>query len=78
MTDQSLKDRIVLVTGAGRGIGKAAALTYARAGATLLLLGKTQSALNETYDLIEAEELAQASARIAEGAFMEFTIREIE
>ena len=61
MTDQSLKDRIVLVTGASRGIGKAAALTYARAGATLLLLGKTQSALNETYDLIEAEELAQAA-----------------
>ena len=37
-----LKDRVILVTGAGRGIGAAAAKTFAAHGATVLLLGKTE------------------------------------
>ncbi len=57
----SLTGRTILVTGAGYGIGRTAALTYARAGATILLLGRTQEALNDTYDLIEAEHLPQAA-----------------
>ncbi|MBM97284.1 MAG: YciK family oxidoreductase [Oceanospirillaceae bacterium] len=57
---QPLAGRQILVTGAGYGIGRTAALTYARAGATVLLLGRTQEALNDTYDLIEAESLPQA------------------
>ncbi|WP_028292724.1 YciK family oxidoreductase [Oceanobacter kriegii] len=56
-----LEGRTILVTGAGYGIGREAALTYARAGATVLLLGRTQEALNDTYDLIEAESLPQAA-----------------
>lgn len=55
----SLENRIILVTGAGYGIGRTAALTYARAGATVLLLGRTERALNDTYDLIEGEGLPQ-------------------
>lgn len=54
-----LKDKIILVTGAGEGIGKEAALTYAKLGATLLLLGKTQSKLEAVYDDIERLGLAQ-------------------
>ena len=49
-----LKDRIILVTGAGRGIGAAAARAYAAHGATVLLLGKTESNLTAVYDEIEA------------------------
>ena len=48
-----LKDRIILVTGAGDGIGKAAALTFARYGATVLLLGRTVAKLEAVYDQIE-------------------------
>ena len=58
---QTLKGRTILVTGGGYGIGRTAALNYARAGATVLLLGRTQQALNDTYDLIEAENLPQAA-----------------
>lgn len=42
-----LKDKIILVTGAGDGIGKEAALTYASYGATLVLLGRTLSKLED-------------------------------
>ncbi|MEN8179982.1 MAG: YciK family oxidoreductase [Pseudomonadota bacterium] len=49
-----LKDRIILITGAGSGLGHAAAQTYARYGATIVLLGRTLSKLEITYDAIEA------------------------
>lgn len=57
-TADSLTDKIILVTGAGDGIGKVASLTYAKCGATVLLLGKTQSKLEAVYDKIESLGLA--------------------
>jgi len=44
----SLQDRVALVTGAGRGIGRAIALTLAGAGADLVLTARTQSQIEET------------------------------
>jgi NAD(P)-dependent dehydrogenase (short-subunit alcohol dehydrogenase family) len=44
--------RIILVTGAGDGIGQALALALARLGATVGLLGRTERKLNRTYDRI--------------------------
>ncbi|BBI51250.1 hypothetical protein HORIV_36710 [Vreelandella olivaria] len=49
-----LENRIVLVTGAGDGIGRAAALSYAQHGATVILLGRTIAKLERVYDEIEA------------------------
>jgi NAD(P)-dependent dehydrogenase (short-subunit alcohol dehydrogenase family) len=50
----ALTDKVILVTGAGAGIGKQAALSYAEHGATVILLGKTVKNLEQTYDEIEA------------------------
>lgn len=52
--DGLLKDRIILVTGAGDGIGRCAAKTFAAYGATTILLGRTLSKLESVYDEIEA------------------------
>lgn len=52
--DTLLKDRIIMVTGAGSGIGRAAAKAYAAHGATVILLGRTISKLESVYDEIEA------------------------
>ena len=45
---------MVLVTGAGRGLGRAVALACAAHGATVALLGRKPEALTETYDAIVA------------------------
>ncbi|MGL5289018.1 MAG: SDR family NAD(P)-dependent oxidoreductase, partial [Aeromonas sp.] len=40
-----LTDKVILVTGAGDGIGRVAALTYAAHGARLILMGRTSAKL---------------------------------
>jgi NAD(P)-dependent dehydrogenase (short-subunit alcohol dehydrogenase family) len=54
MSDLPLKDRIALVTGASRGIGKAAALALANAGAHVVAVARTPGALEALDDEIRA------------------------
>ncbi len=45
-----LQDRVILVTGAGQGIGRTAAIEYARHGATVVLHGRYVQKLEAVYD----------------------------
>ena len=56
-----LKEQVILVTGAGDGIGKQAALSYAACGATVILLGRTTKKLEAVYDQIESLGYPQAA-----------------
>src|SRR3954471_1636910 len=49
-----LQNRIAVVTGASRGIGQAAALALAKAGAHIVALARTQGGLEELDDAIQA------------------------
>lgn len=49
-----LKDQIAIVTGAGKGIGREAALAIAGEGAIVAAVARTQEDLDETVRLIEA------------------------
>lgn len=54
MSTASLKDRLILVTGASRGIGRATALLAAEQGAHVIAMARTQGALEELDDAIRA------------------------
>ena len=49
----SIHNRVAIITGAGRGIGRATALRFAREGARIALFSRTASPLNEVVAEIE-------------------------
>ncbi|RYY74804.1 MAG: YciK family oxidoreductase [Gammaproteobacteria bacterium] len=60
-SENCLNDKIILITGAGDGIGRVAAKTFAAHGATVILVGRTLQKLEMVYDEIEAAGHPQAA-----------------
>ena len=48
----NLKNKTALVTGAGKGIGKACAIALAEAGANLIIISRTKKDLNKVSKII--------------------------
>src|SRR5882724_5598962 len=53
MSTLLFSDRVAIVTGAGKGIGQATAIAFAKLGAKLILNGRSKGPLEETLALIE-------------------------
>lgn len=64
--DGELSGQVVIVTGAGRGIGRAIALDLAAAGARLVLVARTTSDLNRLVDEIGEDRAAAVSGDVTE------------
>lgn len=61
METETHEGKIVLITGAGAGIGRALALAYGRAGALALIADRNEAGLEETAALLEQEGIDSAS-----------------
>ncbi|MCM3569506.1 3-ketoacyl-ACP reductase [Neobacillus mesonae] len=61
---QSLEGKVAFITGAGRGIGKAAAIALAKEGVHIGLLARTESALKEAASEIESYGVKAAYAAV--------------
>ncbi|MEZ7004005.1 SDR family NAD(P)-dependent oxidoreductase [Streptomyces sp. AD55] len=60
------KDKVVIVTGAGAGIGRATARAFAREGATVVAAGVRPESVEQTVRLIEEDGSAAATSCVAD------------
>lgn len=57
--NSELKDKVILVTGANSGFGKAITIDLAKAGATVIMLGRNLTGLEEVYDEVMIKKYAE-------------------
>ena len=76
---ESLQGHVALVTGASQGIGRACAVTLAKAGATVALAARNEEKLKETVAQIESEGGKAAAFRldVASEEDIKSTVKEI-
>ena len=64
----SLKDKVVIITGGGRGIGFGLSTAFAKAGAKLVLTGRTESTLLAAKEKLETAYGCEVLCVTADGA----------
>lgn len=66
-----MKDKVVIITGGGKGIGRGVAEAFAEEGANLVVTGRHQEALNQAKTELEAEFHNHVLALQADGSIEE-------
>lgn len=64
----SLKDKVVIITGGGRGIGFGLSTAFAKAGAKLVITGRTESTLLKAKEDLERDYGTEVLTVTADGA----------
>ena len=80
MTEHMLQDRVAIITGGSRGIGREVALTYAREGCRIVLVARDEKRLREAATLIQKEAGTEAlcfGVDITEKASLEAMVRAV-
>jgi len=72
----SLEGKTILVTGASSGIGKGIAISCSKMGAKVVVSGRNEGRLQETYSLLEGEGHTQIIADLAEQSEIERLVSE--
>jgi NAD(P)-dependent dehydrogenase (short-subunit alcohol dehydrogenase family) len=74
-----LKDRVIIITGGGRGIGRSAAITLAENGAKVAIVAKTEEELNATAEEIlkKGQKALPVVADISDEIQVEEMVKEV-
>lgn len=73
----SLEGKIILVTGASSGIGKATAIECSKMGARVIITGRNEERLNETYKCLEGEGHCQIIAELTKSEDVENLVSKV-
>jgi len=73
----SLEGKMVLVTGASSGIGQSTAVECSRMGARLVITGRNEKRLQETYSMLEGEGHLLVAADLADGQQMDDLVEKL-
>ncbi len=76
MTD--FKDEVVVVTGAGTGIGRAVAQAFAAAGARVALFGRREDKLQEAAEGLDAARVRLCACDVSDRAAIDHQMQRIE
>jgi NAD(P)-dependent dehydrogenase (short-subunit alcohol dehydrogenase family) len=73
----SISDKIVVITGAGSGLGRALAIGLAQRGATVIGLGSRDSSLSETESLVESKRFSWHVVDVSKAAVVKSAMQQI-
>ena len=73
----SLKDKRILVTGASSGIGKSVAIECSKMGAALIISGRNNERLNETFSMLEGTSHMQIITDLSNSEGLEELIKKV-